>query len=286
MGMVDEPPPPGPPTFDPLPGWPSPPDGADPGPSGPAERGARPSGPAEPGLTPSAAQPGWLASRPPWAELPSGAGAVAPPAAPARGQGLAALRRPRTLAILAGVIVLLLIAALAVIVVGDDGGDGAGSDGSRTGGSRQSAVPSLSAPPPAPGQDIPLLEGRLVVIARPGWEALESSTDTASVRLVLDEPGRRQLLTTLIVIALPGAGTLERTLARDGGTRFDVETRGGPVQATAVPGPAAQVVAGVVRADVAFVVSLSIVAEDGTDLDVALLMKLFTEQVAPQLRFS
>ncbi len=44
--------------------------------------------------------------------------------------------------------------------------------------------------------------------------------------------------------------------------------------------------AGVVRADVAFVVSLSIVAEDGTDLDVALLMKLFTEQVAPQLRFS
>ena len=46
-----------------------------------------------------------------------------------------------------------------------------------------------------------------------------------------------------------------------------------------------QVLAGAARPSGRYLVSLSVFAMDGQGVDLALLQKLFTEQVAPQLRF-
>jgi len=140
--------------------------------------------------------------------------------------------------------------------------------------------------PAGPGKDLTLLDGRLTVAARPGWEQLESSADTATVKLALPESTGRELLATLVVAALPGGGSLEQTLKVDGGTGFEAKSGAGPLQATAVPGPSSRVVAGTVRPSGTYFLSVSIFALDGNGLDVPLLKKLFTEQVAPALKFA
>lgn len=245
--MADEPPRAGHPPSDPLPGWPSPP----------------------------APPVGSTGSRPPWAEPPAGdppSGARAPwdrgapgPIQPANraGSGPSRLGGRRVLVVVGAVLALLVVAAtVALVTSGDDGAE-----------------------PAAGGKDISLLAGLVVVTARPGWEQLESSADTASLRLDLRDGSGRELLSTLVLTNLPGGGSLDRTLSVDGGTPFEVPAKGGAIRATAVPGAAARVVAGTVRPGGTFFLSLSIFAIDGQGLEADTLRTLFTDQVAPALRF-
>lgn len=294
--MPEDPPRGGPPPFQPLAGWPEPPEAppepdrsdpdadADSQPGWPGRPGERQPWEAAPARPPSAPPPGWTGARPSWAEPPPASPAAPPPGAPSRPGRLAALRSRRGLAIVAAVVALLLLAAGVAVALtsgGDDGGGAGGAGGTASSGGKN----GVKAPATAAGTDIPLLDGRLTVVARPGWEKLESSTDTATVRLALPEANGRELLATLIVTALPGGGSLDRILAVDGGTPFEVTTGAGPLKATAVPGIAGRVVAGAVKPSGTFFFSLSVSGIDGLEVDAALLKKLFTEQVAPQLRF-
>jgi len=184
---------------------------------------------------------------------------------------------------LATLLLVVSIIALVVIAGGDD--ESLKTKETAQVPPPQGGSPGTLAPPAAPGKELKLLGGRLVVAPRPGWEALESSDETATVRLALREPGR-DLLATLVIVTVPGAGSLDTTLKVDGGTPFEVPAPGGPVRATAAPGASARVVAGTVRPKGTFVLSLSLTAVDGKDIDAATLRKIFTEQVVPALKFS
>jgi len=136
----------------------------------------------------------------------------------------------------------------------------------------------------APGQELTLLAGRVVVAARPGWQGLESSDETASVKLPLVAAGR-EIPATMVLVVLPAAGSLDTTLRLDGGTSFEVPADGGNLRVTVAPGIDARVVVGVVRPSGTFFLSLSLFARDGKDIDVDTLRALFRDQVAPALRF-
>jgi hypothetical protein len=243
----------------------------------------RPVPPPEPARPPSAPPPGWAGARPAWAE-------PAPPSPPPPGDDerppsrLAGLRDRlgrRGLVVVAAVVGLLAVAVVAVAVVtSGDGGDGAATGPEAVGKGGQ----SVTAPAPAKGRDVPLLDGRLVVITPEGWEPLEASTDTASIRVNLREASGRELVATVIVTALPGGGSLDPLLTVDGGTPFEVKAAVGLLRATAVAGRG-QVLAAIAHGDATFLFSLSAFALDGNGLDAPLLQQLFTEQVVPQLRF-
>lgn len=288
--MADDPPQPGHP-FDPLPGWPERPPSPPPEPAGGADQDgsgwAAWEGGHGAGRPPSAPPPGWTGPVPAWVE-PASPFAPAPPPDGAAGQprrrGL--LGGGRTLAVVLGVVVLLAAAVITVAVVSRGGGTGGRAGGTgRAGTPGQGGTGGVSAPPAAAGNEIPLLDGRLVVVARPGWERLEASADTASVRLVPEASGR-ELLATLIVTALPSGGRIDGILSAAGGTPFEVNTPTGTLQATAVPGIAGRVASGIVRPHATFFFSLSVFDPYGGELDVALLQKVFVEQVVPQLRIT
>jgi len=54
---------------------------------------------------------------------------------------------------------------------------------------------------------------------------------------------------------------------------------------TVRPGPTARIVAGADRPKGAFFINVSIFTVDGSEIDVATLRSLFTEQIAPALSF-
>ena len=174
-------------------------------------------------------------------------------------------------------VVLLVLAAVVGIIV-TSGGDEGGTGGAASGGTAR-------APAAVAGTDMPLLDGRLVITAPPGWEEKPGSTaDTAAVDVELRLPGR-DLVGTLVATALPGGGTLDGLLTAEGATRFEVTGPAGALQAAVVPS-AGSVRSGLVRPDVTFFLSLAVFALDGQPgPDAATLQKLFTDQVAPQLRF-
>jgi len=191
------------------------------------------------------------------------------------------------LLIVGAVVLVVLIVGAVVGVVATRGGGGGGSATKTTRVPPPARSPATGSTAPAgQGKDVTLLEGRLMVAARPGWEPLESSADTATLKLVLREATARELLSTFIVTALPGGGSLDNTLSLPGGTGFAVPTSVGPLRATAMPGVTARVVAGIVRPRGTLFLSLSLFATDGKGFDVPLLEKLFTEQVVPALRIS
>ena len=207
-----------------------------------------------------------------------------PPGAPSgsrsRSDRLADLRGRRRLAVIAAAVLLLVGAGIAVAVLtsGDEGGGGQGGARGASGGGKSTAAPAAAA-----GSELTLLDGRLVVTAPPGWEQRESSADTGTVKLELRLPGR-ELVATLVTVAMPGGGSLDNMLTVDQGSRFEVSTKEGPILATAVQA-SGSVRAGAVRPRGSFYLSLSVFALDGAPLDVPTLQRLFTEQVAPQLRF-
>lgn len=257
--MADDPPR-GQPRPDPLQDWPSPPSGA--------------------GGPPSAPVPPWAQSRPGRVEpLPRPEVAPPPVPPPPPGRRFGGLRSRRGIVAAVVVAALVLVGAVAAVLV-SGGGDGEGADvadgSTRTGRSR--------APAAAVGKELPLLDGRLVIVTPEGWEPLESTADLASIRVNLREATGRELLGTLVVTFLAGEGSVDGLLAADGGQRFEVTANGGPVQATTVA-PRGQVLAAAARPTGRVFLSLSVFALDGNGLDAALLRKLFTEQVAPQLRF-
>ena len=178
-----------------------------------------------------------------------------------------------------------------IVALGSRGDEPSDPSAGQAAGSRSPAgagsVPSSGgqAPRAGGGKELTVLAGRLVVAAPLGWEALESSDETVTIKLALREQAGRELLATLIIVTLPSAGSLDTTLRVQGGTPFELEAAGGPVRATAVEGAAARIVAGIVRPRATFFLSLSIFALDGRQIDLALLRKLFTEQVVPTLRF-
>jgi len=198
--------------------------------------------------------------------------------------------------VVAVVVVALLAVAATVGVLatrgGESGDEGAGGE---TGGGRTTATTgapggavtpgSSQAPPSATGAELSLLAGKVVVAARPGWDALETAENTASVRLALREANGRELLTTMTIATLSDPSSFDSTLKLPGGTSFEVRGTDGPLLVTAQPGPAARIVVGAARPKAAFFVNLSIFALDNKELDVPTLRKLFTEQVAPALRF-
>jgi len=133
--------------------------------------------------------------------------------------------------------------------------------------------------------DLRLLAGRVVLTAQPGWVVLDSTPHFASVRLLLQEPTGRVLLSTMSIVTLSGPGSLDDILIAGGGTSFEVAGADGPLRVTARPGSAARVVAGAVRPRATFFVNVSLFSTDGQDVDVPTLRTIFTEQVAPALRF-
>jgi hypothetical protein len=227
------------------------------------------------GRPPSAPPPGWEAP-PPWAQPPP----VPPPGGPSPAAGRSAFLRSRRGMVIAGGVALLLVVAVVGFVVLSRGGDG---DGGAAGGGGGPGGRS-SAPAATAGRDIALLDGRMTLVAPEGWEQGESSPGTASFKVELRLPGR-ELVATLILSALPPGGTLDGLLTADGGTRFEIATKdAGVLQATVVP-PTGNIRAGASRPDATFFFTLSVFALDAQPpLDGPVLQKLFTEQVAPQLR--
>lgn len=254
--MADEPP---------RPGWPQ----------APQEVGsARPAG-----LPPSAPPPGWTGAPPSWGQptppappAPVGGGLPRPPRRPGRLRG-------RRVVVIAGGAALVLLAVVALVVSGRGGGEGGGGrGGGQSGGGGRSSAPAAAA-----GRELSLLDGRLIVVAPEGWEQRDSSPDTASVKVELRLPGR-DLVATLVASALPPGGSLDDLLTAEGATRFEVVTKdAGPLQAAAVPATGS-IRAGALRPNATFFFTLSVFALDGQPLDGPLLQRLFTEQVASQLR--
>lgn len=257
--MADHPPRAGLPPSDPRTGWPyQPADHGEPAPAGPAVT--------------------------PWTQPPAG---VAPAPAPPPPAPDGPRRWSRILAVAAS---LLLLGALTLAFVAFRGVErearrlpGASGPASTA----PSGARSPSARSPAgPAGELRLLDGRVVVTAQPGWTTLDSSPDFASVSLALREPTGRPLLSTMSVVTLSSPRSLDTTLKLDRGVQFEVAGVDGPLRVTAQPGTAAHLVAGAVRAKGTFFVNVSIfVADGGGDLDVPTLQAIFTDQLAPALRF-
>jgi len=275
--MAEDVPPPG----EAAPGWPyrpAEPDRVRPGPEPPPWAAPR----REHGVVPGAGggSDGVQAAQP---SSLLGGGGSAPPPPPAR--------RRRRLSVVAAAVAVLLVAAVTVGVLATrDGGETTVGGADRGGGTTQitgsaSAPGGSQAPPSGTGTELNLLAGKVVVAARPGWEALETADNTASVRLALREASGRELLTTMTIATLSDPSSFDSTLKLPGGTSFEVKGTDGPLLVTAQPGPAARIVVGAARPKAAFFVNLSIFALDNKELDVPTLRKLFTEQVAPALRF-
>lgn len=265
--MADQPPRPGQGGTDPPARWPTAP-----------VTGSEGSGGARP---PSAPPPGWAGTTPPWAQpSPEGAPAPGPASGGPRGGGpLAVLRTRKGMAIAGGAALLLVVVVVAVLVLSGGGGDGSGGNGGSSGGSgSKSSAPAASA-----GKELSLLDGRLIVVAPEGWEQREASADAATVKVELRLPGR-DLLGTLVTTAVPPRGDLEGLLTGPESTRFEVDTKGAGVLQGSVLPASGNVRAGVLRPDVTLFVSLSVFALDGQPIDGPVLQKLFTDQIAPQLR--
>ena len=185
---------------------------------------------------------------------------------------------------------VLLVGAVTVAVLFTRGGD-EGPDRGRAGGGAPSRVGGAPAPgvssPAAdrPGSELTLLAGRVVVAARPGWEALESSDNNASVRLPLKTATGREVLATFTIVTLSEPSAFDTTLKVDGGTSFELAGTDGPFRVTVQPGLAGRIAAGAARPTGAFLLNLSIFALDNGALDAPTLRALFTDQVAPALRF-
>lgn len=234
----------------------------------------------------------------PWTAPPRQGGPVAGRPLPASPQPPGSPRSPRerrrlavVIGAIVGVVVLGGVAAALVLGGGDGGNDAAGTDPApggtaRTIPGRTPAPPGSGAAPAGPGAELTLLGGKLVVAARPGWEALpDSAENSASLRLQLQGPNGRPLLSTLTIATLSSASSFDTVLTLTGGTSFDVAGPDGPYRVTAQPGVGARIVAGADRKSAAYFMNLSISALDGVPLDVAALRALFTDQVAPALRF-
>lgn len=200
------------------------------------------------------------------------------PTGPGRSGGrLGFLRTRRAMAIVGGVALLLVVALVGFVVV-----NGRGSDGDAGGRSAKSGGKS-SAGAAAAGKEVPLLDGRLILVAPEGWEQLDSKADSASVKVVLRLPGQ-ELVGTLVTAALPPGGTLDGLLTADGSTRFEVETKGaGQLQGAVLPA-SGNVRAGALRPNATFFLTLSVFALGGPPLEGSVLQKLFTDQVVPQIR--
>ena len=193
---------------------------------------------------------------------------------------------------LAAAAAVLLVGAVTVAVLITRVGDEDAVPGSAGGGVPSSVsrapAPAAGASSPAagrPGSELTLLAGRVVVAARPGWEALESSENNASVRLALKTSTGREVLATLTIVTLSDPSAFDTTLKVDGGTSFELTGTDGPFRVTVQPGLAGRIAAGAARPTGAFFLNLSIFALDGGALDAPTLRTLFTDQVAPALRF-
>jgi hypothetical protein len=187
---------------------------------------------------------------------------------------------------------VLLVGAVTGAVLITRGGDESAERGSVGGGAPSSVsrapAPAAGASPPTagrPGSELTLLAGRVVVAAQPGWEALESSENNASVRLALKTSTGREVLATLTIVTLSDPSAFDTTLKVDGGTSFELTGTDGPFRVTVQPGLAGRIAAGAARPTGAFFLNLSIFALDGGALDAPTLRTLFTDQVAPALRF-
>ncbi len=191
----------------------------------------------------------------------------------------------RWLGIVAVAVVLVGATAAAVMASRLDGRDGGpGGGGSQAVSTTRAPVPTQT-PPRGGGSELTLLAGRVVVAAGSGWQPLDGTDQTASVRLPLRDPTGRELLSILGIATLSSPRSLDTTLLLDGGTAFEVRGTDGPLRVTAQPGPAARIVAGAVRPRGTFFLNVSIFARDGREVDVATLRALFTDQIAPALRF-
>lgn len=268
--MADDPPQPGQTPADPRSGWP--------------HRPAEPDGPPT----------GSIEGRPPWAQPPPSEqdrpapllrNAGEPPPPPGRDRHRRLVLVAVTLAVLLGV-----LASIGLLVslrgTSQDGGTTPESRGGEptTVANLPLAPGTSQSPPSQPGVELTLLAGRVIVAARPGWQGLESGEGSASVRLVLKEPTGRGLLTTL-TIALSSPDSFDSTLKLDSGTSFEVKGVDGPLRVTVQPGSIARIVAGADRPKAAFFLNVSIFSADGQDIDVPTLRSLFTDQIAPALRF-
>lgn len=225
--------------------------------------------------TPGSAGP----ALPPWAEPPpppvDEAPASPPPPAP---------RRSRA-AVLVVAVSVVLLGVLGVAVVTARRSEREVRSRLAPTAAPSRAGPATTVAPAAPGSDLVLLGGRAVVAARPGWKAVDSTPDFASVSLVLHDPAGRPLVSTMSVVTLSGPGSLDTTLAVTGGTGFEVAGVDGPLRVTAQPGRAARLVLGAVRPRATFFLNVSIFARDGQPLELAALQTIATEQLAPTLRF-
>ncbi len=299
--MADEAPPGEPPSVDPLPGWPyQPADLVRPASEDlPAWVGAAPQSGRDWAQAAPQSVRDWAQAAPQsvrdWAQaapqsVRDGEGIGAPGAG---GIGAAPPARRRRLVV--GVVAaVLVIGAVTVGALASRRGERRAAEPKQTSAAqapqatsgRRLPGPPLSLPPPTgSGTELTLMAGRVVVAARPGWEGLESFDDTASVRLALRGPAGRDLLTTMTIATLSSADSLDTTLKLDGGTSFEVKGPDRTLRVTVQPGPAARIVAGTVSPRGIFFVNLSIFALDGQDLDAPTLRTLFTDQVAPALRF-
>lgn len=202
--------------------------------------------------------------------------------APAGGPSPPPNRPRRWLGIVALAVVLVGATAVAGTASRRDGGPGGG--GSQAVSTTRAPVPNQT-PPRGGGSELTLLAGRVVVAAGSGWQALDGTDRTASVRLPLRDPTGRELLSILGIATLSSPRSLDTTLLLDGGTAFEVRGTDGPLRVTAQPGPAARIVAGAARPRGTFFLNISIFARDGREVDVATLRALFTDQIAPALRF-
>lgn len=181
------------------------------------------------------------------------------------------------MAIAGAAVVLLVVAVVGALLVSRDG-DGGSAGGRPAGSGGRSTAPGAAA-----GREVTVLDGRLIVVAPEGWEQLESLPDLASFKVELRLPGR-ELVATLVSSALPTGGTLGGLLTVDGGIPFEVATRdAGPLQGVVVPATG-NVRAAVIRPSATFFFTLSVFAMGGPPLDGPVLQKLFTDQVASQLR--
>ncbi|MEO5679430.1 MAG: hypothetical protein ABIS47_07165 [Acidimicrobiales bacterium] len=260
--MADHPPPPGRPRSDPGSSWPHRPAHPEPEERTPWARRI-PAG--------DAGDPG----RPPPLPGPADPPAPAPPPPTDR-------RR----LVIVGVAVALAVLAVAVVglVVSRRG---SGTDEAKAPGVTgvTAAPPAGSGVPGGPGKELTLLGGRLVVAARPGWEQLDSAPDSASVRLALRGAPGQELLSTLSIATLSSASSFDTVLLIKDGTGFEVKGADGPYRVTVQPSPGARILAGAARPRGAFFLNVSISPLDGKALDVPTLRALFTDQIAPALRF-
>ena len=251
----------------------------DPPPAGPASPPPPRSGwPYQPAEHRDDAAPGpaqdLRSQRPPAVAEPAAAPVAAPPAS------------PRWPLVVAAAVALLVVSVAALVVWrGSQDQQGPAEGGAAPTSSSGSGVAPTRRMPGGPTTDLVLLGGRVVVAGRPGWTTLDSTPQTASVRLVLTDPNGRSLLSTMSIVTLSSPGSLDAILAGNGATGFEVAGADGPLRVAAQPGRAARLVIGAVRPRATFLVNVSIFAVDGQPLEVASLRDIATEQLAPALRF-